>query len=630
VLRLGFFAGIFLAVTFVVSAQPTTVKTLEGKLAKINSDSAKVNLLNQLSLEYLTFEPKKSTQFAQEALQLAKQVAYKAGEIVALNRLGENEFRRSQHANAVSFATQSLRLAEEAKDSINIAFAYRLLGLINTLGLRQYELALNYQLKALAIFKKENNPKRLATLYGNITWIYAIMNKDLEVAKEMAIKGVIIADSLKDLRLLSYNYNSLGLIYKSLHKFDSSLYFIEKSTLIGKEIQDRGVIVYNKIIKGDIFFATKAIDEAIKQYSEARIEADSLSIIGLNRDATFGLAKSFAAKGDFVNAYKNQLVASQLADSIQNWETAQKSTLIKLEVEQQKQEEKISQLENENARSKKERLIFLTTGIVVLASLVAVVVLVSLNNSQRAQTNQLLVEKNEEIASQNEQLKEVNNVKNTLFSIIGHDLRSPLNSLKAMLGMVVRKQITPEEFSHFAPKLHQHVLGVGETLENLLLWSRSQMEGWTNNPTEINLYHSVDKIYALFNETAKEKNIVLINRVDLLHKVKADENQLELILRNLVHNAIKFTESNGKIEIASEEDNDFIHVKISDTVIGMSNEKIDQLFSVSLSSKGTFGERGTGLGLLLSKEMAENNDGKLSVTSKEGEGTCFTVFLRKA
>jgi signal transduction histidine kinase len=568
--RLGLLATILLAVGFICVAQPNKISSLEKALEDTQSDSSRIGLLNELSFAYLTNNPRKSLDFANEALTLSRKINFINGEIVALNRLGENAYRRSNHANAISLTTQSLRLAEQQKDSVNIAYAYRLLGLTNTLGLKQYDLALQYQLKALEIFKKKFNPQRLASLYGNISWIYANAKINPIEGISMAYRGLHLADSLGDKQLVSYNMNSLGLLYLKQNKLDSALWYIEKSIKNGEDAGDNAVIVYNRIIKGNIFYEQKYFKRAIEEYEKANNEAKTLSMIGMVGDATAGLAKSYAAIGVFDKAYQNQLTSTRLIDSLQNWETTQKVLLIRLQFEQEKQQEKITQLEDENARSKKERFFFLGGGIIAIASLISVVVLVVINNRQRWQANVLLVEKNEEIASQNKQLKEANSIKNKLFSIVSHDLRSPLNSLKGMLAMVVRKEITVEEFNQFAPKLHQHVLGVGETLDKLLLWSRSQMEGWTNNRVAINLSEIIDKTFLLFNELANEKNISLSHEVDRLHTVLVDQNQIELILRNLVHNAIKFTTNNGSIKITSNQTSDYIDLLVADTGIGMS------------------------------------------------------------
>jgi signal transduction histidine kinase len=134
----------------------------------------------------------------------------------------------------------------------------------------------------------------------------------------------------------------------------------------------------------------------------------------------------------------------------------------------------------------------------------------------------------------------------------------------------------------------------------------------------------------LFSEAAKIKSIKLTNEVSDTELVFAEVNQIELIIRNLIHNALKFTSEGGSIRISAHHINIFVEVRVTDTGMGMSTEQVSHLFqqTETHTTRGTQGERGTGLGLLLCKEMVNNNGGKISVTSEVGKGSTFHVFLK--
>jgi signal transduction histidine kinase len=254
------------------------------------------------------------------------------------------------------------------------------------------------------------------------------------------------------------------------------------------------------------------------------------------------------------------------------------------------------------------------------------------NNRQRRIANELLREKNNEIANQNMELKQANEIKDKLFFIIGHDMRGPLSSLKAMLGMVARNEISAEEFKFFAPQLSQHVVGVSETIENLLQWSGSQLHGWQQQPGEFPIRTAVEKAINLFKESAHRKQINLINEVDGDWRVHADQNQTELVFRNLIHNAIKFTPEGGQVSASATISGEFVIIEITDTGVGISEAKLASLFYEPgiRTTRGTKGEKGTGLGLTLCHEMIRANKGRINVTSTEGKGTTVQVYLRKA
>ncbi|MBY0433234.1 MAG: HAMP domain-containing histidine kinase, partial [Cyclobacteriaceae bacterium] len=179
-------------------------------------------------------------------------------------------------------------------------------------------------------------------------------------------------------------------------------------------------------------------------------------------------------------------------------------------------------------------------------------------------------------------------------------------------------------------KLHQHMLGVNETLENLLQWSNSQMDGWKQQPVVVDLQPLANRVVALFQESASQKGIEPSVFVSSDLRVLADAHQTELIFRNLIHNAIKFTGSGGRVSISATRNNSMIEITFSDTGVGMSSEQLDHLWQEPhiRTTRGTGGERGTGLGLALCREMAMNNGGSLTATSEEGRGSSFLLTLK--
>lgn len=625
-LKVGGLVIILLFTRLLAFAQLGTIDSLETILISAGTDTTRVKLLNELSFKYLANNPEHAKQYAEEALSLSKTLHYKTGEIAALNRLGENEFRQSNYAMAVERTTQSLKLAEQEKDTSNMAQAYRVLGNIYTFGFKQYEVALQYQLNALKIFESRKDKRNIASFCGNITWIYAIMNQNLEEAHRLASLGVHLSDSLGNKQLLSYNYNSKGLIFMQEGKLDSALTYLNKSIQEAREVNDRAVIAYDKSIIGNVYLKQNNYKKAIDQFEQAVRESKEVNQREVLKDSYLGLTKGYEGLANYSLAYKNHRLYSLLKDSLVNWETTQKALMTKMSFEEEKREAKIIELELANQQVRKEKIIYSVLFAVVLIAMVTVMVLVV----QRSATNKLLQEKNVEIAEKNLRLEQANQIKDKFFSIIGHDLRSPLSSLKGLLGMVVRNEISDQEFKKFAPKLNQLVIGTNETLENLLQWSHSQMEGWKHAPASHELKPLVNKCTGLFTDAARTKNIELINGIDEKETVHVDANQMELILRNLIHNAIKFTADGGVVNISARRSGEFLEVRVTDTGMGMTAEELTKLFQkhTTHSTRGTQGEKGTGLGLLLCKEMAENNGGRISVTSESGKGSTFHVFLK--
>jgi signal transduction histidine kinase len=172
-----------------------------------------------------------------------------------------------------------------------------------------------------------------------------------------------------------------------------------------------------------------------------------------------------------------------------------------------------------------------------------------------------------------------------------------------------------------------------ELLDNLLQWSRSQTSRVKYSPSKISLYNAVAENYDLLKKSADIKNIELKSNIDKKVTLIADEDMVTTILRNLITNAIKFTPKEGRITISAKEvENNFVQISVSDTGIGIEPERIEKIFRIDSanSTEGTEGEKGSGLGLILSKEFVEKHGGKIWVESQVNAGTTFHFTLPKA
>lgn len=227
--------------------------------------------------------------------------------------------------------------------------------------------------------------------------------------------------------------------------------------------------------------------------------------------------------------------------------------------------------------------------------------------------------------------EKANATKDKFFSIIAHDLRGPFTS---MLGY---SQIMVESFENneldnqkqYLGYIHEGLKRVYKLLDNLLLWAKLQREGITANPENLSLKLEVDETIEPLQLLVKNKSIMLENHIPNSLIVHSDKNLLSTIVRNLVSNAIKFTPRNGSIIVAAISQEKFVEITIKDNGIGMPKNKVDSLFDMSKknSTAGTEGEAGTGLGLLLCKDLVEHQGGKIRVESEEGNGTTFFFTL---
>ena len=240
-----------------------------------------------------------------------------------------------------------------------------------------------------------------------------------------------------------------------------------------------------------------------------------------------------------------------------------------------------------------------------------------------------------EINIQKEKLEELNATKDKFFSIVAHDLRSPVNTLAGFSAILADHgdKLTPQEISTYSKDLNKSMKNALSLIENLLNWASTQMNKVEHEPRELDINALVEETLAQLDSTALSKRILLEKDLQPNVKVYADENHLRLVLRNLATNAVKFTQEGGKVTISTRlnQQNNVpeAEVAITDTGIGMNHEKLASLFKIgdTRSSQGTAGEKGTGLGLILCKEFIEKNGGRLGVESQEGSGTTFKILL---
>ena len=256
------------------------------------------------------------------------------------------------------------------------------------------------------------------------------------------------------------------------------------------------------------------------------------------------------------------------------------------------------------------------------------------------ETNVLLEERQEEIISQKEEIEHhaealmrANATKDKFFSIISHDLKNPIHAINGMAKMLSDsgKTMTMQELEESFQILSESSDGVAALLENLLTWARTQSGNITINYQTFDLRMVVDSTLKILMINAENKGLKLLSNIPENTMVFADLNMISLVIRNLVSNAIKFT-NKGSITVQCIDSEDMLNISIIDTGLGMSEEIINKLFRINVhhTTKGTSGETGTGLGLIICKEFIENNYGRIWVESELGKGSSFIFTLKKA
>ncbi len=239
-----------------------------------------------------------------------------------------------------------------------------------------------------------------------------------------------------------------------------------------------------------------------------------------------------------------------------------------------------------------------------------------------------VLKQKQELEVQALELKKINDQKNKLFSIIAHDLKTPVNTLESVVPLIDPKILKAKNLEDIKHDVSERISSVSSAMENLLVWSKSQLEGEVMQKSHFYLKEIIGEKIKLFKPYAESKEIELEGDAPKGSSVFADHNQVRAVFRNLISNAIKFTPAGGKVAISAITENSHAQISISDTGIGIPKDKLNDLFNVKTSaSVGTVGEQGVGLGLIVVKDFVEKNGGSIWVESKEAEGTIFHFTL---
>ncbi|MEM1257916.1 MAG: HAMP domain-containing sensor histidine kinase, partial [Bacteroidota bacterium] len=474
-----------------------------------------------------------------------------------------------------------------------------------------YEEAEEELLKAIHLWEKTGDS---LSLYGSRSNLArnSILSGDIKKAKKFFKGNVDFFVELNETLWLARSYMVQSHIQLEENDLDQALNSNKKYDSLLRKLnnpRDR-IITYN--LFSEIYFLTDEYDKA-KQYADSTLYyalqlKDSVELL----NGYESLYRMAIEKYEYDEAAKYSGLALPIKEVLdkKSWENNLKILRTKLELE-------YGQVEKELANSR--RLIQQQRITVIVILLLGVLLIILLLVRKIAQKQRMV----------NAELHEISQTKNKLFSIIGHDLKSPIDTLQELLELFGSQTISEKEISKVLPKLKENVDHSAFTLNNLLFWAKTQMNGLKSNPTSVSIKEKATMVFELYRTRWEKKNMDIHCKIPNHLKVKADSIHLEIILRNIISNAIKFTADKGRIICSAQEKDGMVEISICDSGIGMDKSTIYQLFKNHHmeAKEGTHKEKGTGLGLRISKELIAINDGELKVESKIGKGSHFYILF---
>ncbi|WDF54297.1 tetratricopeptide repeat-containing sensor histidine kinase [Mucilaginibacter sp. KACC 22063] len=552
-----------------------------------------------------------------EAFNLYKSLNQVKGMASETIRLGVVEMRKGNYDKSVGYFLEALKYSESIKDSFGIMEANITLGEAYT-GQRKYDIALKY----LKIAEDINAKLPLSNLSLNLCNDFGIAYRELgmlEEAKSYFEKGIEKSNVTQYQGLNITLTNNLATVYA---KDGNAAYSIKlQKAALKKAIKIHNYIRELQTLNGLAqSYQNINIDTSLNYLYRAKDLAEGRQAYKQVIESLQGISELHNKKGDYKAALEAQKEAYQLADKYFYKEMSKQVNNLQADYELSKSRAKVQELRFMNNRQVLERRIILAVAVGALLVLAFI--------AYSDYRNRIL---NKKLVNANKNLDESNQVKDKLFSILGHDLRSPFVSVINMLELIDDEDLPASTRQAMINELGITSKAALETLTGLLKWGEMQIKGLRLNTLQFAVKPVLDRVMLLLNGTANFKHIEISNLVDEDVELIADPDHVEFVIRNLLSNAIKFTGVGGSIFIKCffNNRNNEVTITVEDTGVGIAPDRVNSIFSLSnISSNGTYNEKGTSLGLMICKEFIEANGGSISVRSTLGVGSAFSFTLK--
>lgn len=666
---------LIIAIIFVMCCAPSLTaqeeKSTRTKIEELRSNAnfkpqnpEYIDLMLELAKSQIRTNADSTELLLKEAYQLSLDTHYRSGESIALSTYGYFYFEKGETDKAHDYNMKALKVAdtyhlsnEKLKALNNMGLDYWLLGDSSS--------ALTKFLEALTVATEAKNVDMMVSLNVNIANLYSengdfetslsfleiarklnveLGNKEilaytlLNMASEYADLGnykeaermvdesldYFLKQNTKD--WISHAYEQKGSIALKQNNYDEALLWYKKSEQLCDEIDfSYGyTLLYNGIAK--CYLGLKNIAEAENYALKGLAISTEFSIAESVKDANLILSKVAHQKGDDALAYSYQQKYMELYEKGQVEKFRKGLGVLRSKMQFENQKKALIE-EQHKAIAKQKNYAYLAGAALLVVTLI--LILIYRTNKLQKKYTENLQEKQNALIMREAQLKESNKTKDKLFSIIAHDLKGPINSFHGLMKMSSDESISQEDYDELFPEALKNIQGISEMLNNLLVWARTQMKGITLKQENVDVHLIATSTLSLLIPIANKKEISIQNNIPKNTISFSDKNHLDVILRNLISNAIKFTHQKGEIILTMIEKNNELQIEITDNGVGMALETQSKLFDKkhATSTYGTHNEKGTGLGLSICKDMVESNGGALWVSSIQNKGTTiyFTV-----
>ncbi len=598
--------------------------SIATSLPKIDS-SLIGEMYNDMGLNYgdFTNDLESATKYltmAVEYLQNSDAISTKAD---AKSNLASIYVKKGEYEKAINLFLEAYEIDKKVGNKNKISSSLNNIGRVYS-DWKKYDTGIEYYLKSIELLDTANNKFDLTIRYNNIGTAY-MLKKEYVKAITWINKARKIDEQYNNIYKLPIRYYNLGTSYYSLKNFYEAEYYMEKSKNLYLKLNDFQGLARTYLGLGNIYSAQKQYDKSLNNYllsEKYTNKIKSLSQKMLINKSLYHFHENLENYKQALHYLKRHIL---FKDSLYDKNTAKQIEELEVKYQTSKKELEISKLETDNDLKikeitfrKRERNIA-TGGLIII-----VIILIVLIKLYRKLHNQKIL-----LASQNEELERLNKIQNQLFSVVSHDFRSIVTSYlsSAKIMEYYLEKGNPEKLIPIANELTKNSRNLSSMLENLLQWALIRKKGLETEKSILSIKEVVaNTVKGIQQQFDSKENKIIYSIED--EKVLCNEESLKIIIRNLLLNSNKFTR-NGEIKLEAESVDDKTLISVSDTGIGMSQEKVKNIFNFGKEKpkRGTDGEKGTGLGLILVMEHLDINNGSIQVSSELRKGTTFKITL---
>jgi signal transduction histidine kinase len=579
-------------------------------------DSLAVKKLSNQAFRYYLSKPDSSILLANQAIEIAERNGYQFEIARGYYILSKANWAKANYLLSVHYGFKALKIYENT--SHTMAWGECNLSLARTLTeLKNFGQAKFYLDQTLILSNKENNEKLRAGAFREKSFLMIELKK-YDSALYFSNQGIAIYQKEKDSLNESVLLGRIARSFFELGEYKKSMAFCKRAVLYDSLSGNRRALGISYSMLGQIYYAINKKDSALDALKKCLPISSSVRGLPNLIKANQLMAKIYEERKQFKEVSLHLALVNQYKDSLYNLEKNGQIQEILSSYQLNEKEKTIQSLESENTLEKQRHrlsqlaVIFISVVAGLLSTLSIVFWRMRQWKAREAKT-----------------LEEVNQLKSKLFSVISHDLRGPINNLQSLLSMVTKDYVTQDEFKNISLKLKSSLNVSQSTLENLLNWSLGQMEGIRTQKTDFNIESVIGEVIQLCEESALRKNITLSSEMKESMLVHADVNQVNLILRNIINNAIKFSLHDSSVVIKIGKHNGFCKIDVCDNGLGMTSEEIRVVLNSNeyFTKSGTDKEKGTGLGFHLCKDFIKRNGGEIDIKSEVGKNTCVSFTL---